>query len=299
MKLRVVHHTTYAYAAPALMSLHQAHLRPAHDAHQRCLLHALTVDPKPSQQRELTDPLSNVRTEFAIHAPHERLDVRADSLVETFGGLDFEPLNSPEWESVAAQFVFSKSANFQEISLFALQSSYVEVHATFHEVALQSFTPNRPWLDACKALMDQLHTMLRFDPGSTTVNTPAREALERGHGVCQDFAHIMLACLRSLGLPARYESGYLLTQPPEGQPRLLGADASHAWISVPHNGQWHHFDPTNARCGLHAPGQDYVRVASGRDFGDVSPLRGVVHGGGSHQLHVGVTVAPPEEFPTF
>lgn len=298
MKLRVLHHTTYQYAAPAVLSLHQAHLRPAHDAFQHCLVHALVVDPDPSEQRELTDPLGNVRCEFAVHTPHERLDVRADSIVETAGGIAFDMLDSPAWETVAAQQVFSTETPYSFESLFALPSAYVEAHPSFQEVALQSFLPQRPWLDACLALMEQLHQMLRFDPGSTTIDTPAREALERGHGVCQDFAHIMLACLRSLGLPARYESGYLLTQPPEGQPRLLGADASHAWISVPQNGQWHHFDPTNARCGLHAPGEDYVRVASGRDFGDVSPLRGVVHGGGAHQLHVGVTVAPPDAFPT-
>jgi transglutaminase-like putative cysteine protease len=114
--------------------------------------------------------------------------------------------------------------------------------------------------------------------------------------VCQDFAHIMIGCLRSLGLPARYVSGYLLTQPPPGQPRLIGADASHAWVSVWCEGHWYDFDPTNDRCGYPSPGEDYVTLTLGRDFGDVSPLRGVIQGGGAHSLQVEVTVAPDEEY---
>jgi transglutaminase-like putative cysteine protease len=168
------------------------------------------------------------------------------------------------------------------------------------------FEPGEPLLDCAQALMTRIHTEMTYEGGSTGVNTPTLSALAQRKGVCQDFAHIMIGCLRSLGLPARYVSGYVLTRPPEGTPRLVGADASHAWAQVycPNNtpdqpgsgdGFWVDFDPTNNRCGWGRPGEDYVTLAVGRDFGDVSPLRGVIQGGGSHQLTVAVTVAPPEE----
>jgi transglutaminase-like putative cysteine protease len=160
--------------------------------------------------------------------------------------------------------------------------------------------------------MERIHTDLIYETASTEVNTPALQALEQGKGVCQDFAHIMLGCLRSLGLPARYVSGYLLTQPPPGKPRLIGADASHAWVALyvplpvgfiapdgaPTSGPgaWFDFDPTNNRCGWGSPGEDYVTLAVGRDFSDVSPMRGVIQGGAGHELDVAVTVAPPEEW---
>ena len=160
--------------------------------------------------------------------------------------------------------------------------------------------------------MERIHTDLKYETASTEVNTPALEALAQGKGVCQDFAHIMLGCLRSLGLPARYVSGYLLTQPPPGKPRLIGADASHAWVSVycpipqsledsegktaPPSGIWVDYDPTNNRCGWGSPGEDYVTLATGRDFSDVSPMRGVIQGASQHELTVEVTVAPPDEW---
>ena len=145
------------------------------------------------------------------------------------------------------------------------------------------------------SLMERIHSDFTYESQSTQINTPALQALEQRKGVCQDFAHIMLACLRSMGLPARYVSGYLLTQPPPGQVKLVGSDASHAWVSVyvgdlPEGQRWVDLDPTNNRWGWYAPGVDYVTVATGRDFGDVSPLRGVIHGGASHTLRVGVTV---------
>jgi transglutaminase-like putative cysteine protease len=154
-------------------------------------------------------------------------------------------------------------------------------------------------MQAAQALNARMHRDFHYETASTDINTPALEALQARRGVCQDFAHILVACLRSLGLPARYVSGYLLTQPPPGQARLVGSDASHAWASVyvpelvnhPSQG-WLDLDPTNDRCGLASPGLDYVRLAVGRDFADVSPLRGVLQGAGSHTLQVAVTVAP-------
>jgi transglutaminase-like putative cysteine protease len=178
-------------------------------------------------------------------------------------------------------------------------SHHAPVHEAFLAYAQSSFTPGRPLVQAAQELTARMHRDLCYETASTDINTPALEALAKQRGVCQDFAHILLACLRSLGLPARYVSGYLLTQPPPGQARLVGSDASHAWASVylpelaTHACQgWLDLDPTNNRTGWASPGLDYVRLAVGRDFADVSPLRGVLQGGGAHTLEVAVTVAP-------
>jgi transglutaminase-like putative cysteine protease len=166
--------------------------------------------------------------------------------------------------------------------------------------ARPSFTPGTPLLLGARDLMRRIHRDFTYASQSTEINTPALEALAQRRGVCQDFAHIMLACLRAQGVAARYVSGYLLTQPAEGQPRLVGSDASHAWVSVylpdlPDGEgytRWWDFDPTNDRDGCGTPGEDYVTLAVGRDFADVSPLRGVIRGGTNHTLTVGVTVEP-------
>jgi transglutaminase-like putative cysteine protease len=155
-------------------------------------------------------------------------------------------------------------------------------------------------LEAANELMERIHADFEYETEATEVNTPALEALAIRKGVCQDFAHIMLASLRSLGLPARYVSGYLLTQPPPGQARLVGSDASHAWVSLylpgegAAAGSWADLDPTNNR----PPGEDYVTVATGRDYSDVSPVRGVLHGGANHTLNVAVSVTPVESTPS-
>ena len=169
--------------------------------------------------------------------------------------------------------------------------------AEFAEFARADFGAGAVFLEAAIALMDRIHHEFTYESYSTQINTPALQALAQRKGVCQDFAHILIACLRTLGLPARYVSGYLLTEPPPGQEKLIGSDASHAWVSIylpdlPEGQRWVDLDPTNNRWGWFSPGDDYITVATGRDFGDVSPLRGVIHGGASHVLTVGVTVMP-------
>lgn len=296
MLLRILHHTQYRYAAPVLLAQHLAHLRPLDQPGQRVVLHHLLLQPNPAQRSASHDTFGNPREFFALQTPHDVLDVTADSLVATSPALAW-PTASPAWESVRDSFVYRIGAVFDAASEFTFASPYVPHADAFANFARSAFAPGWPLLQACYALMDKIHTQLRYDSSSTEVNTPALQALQQRKGVCQDFAHIMLGCLRSLGLPARYVSGYLLTQPPPGQPRLVGADASHAWVAVYCAGQWYDFDPTNNRCGVGTPGEDYITLATGRDFGDVSPLRGVIHGGGAHTLHVGVTVAPPEDWP--
>jgi len=294
MLLRIVHHTRYRYQAPVLLAQHLAHLRPLDRTGQRVLQHQLAVSPEPAQLQQGADAFGNWRTFFSLQSAHEALDVSADSLVQTTAPAG--PPDSSPWEAVRAGFRYHAGARYEPASEFVFPSPYIPLDAAFAEFARPLFTPGRPLLDACRALNQKIHTELKYESASTEVNTPALEALAQGRGVCQDFAHIMIACLRTLGLAARYVSGYLLTQPPPGRPRLIGADASHAWVSVWCDGAWHDFDPTNDRCGHPSPGEDYVTLTLGRDFGDVSPLRGVIQGGGAHRLLVEVTVAPPDEY---
>ena len=204
------------------------------------------------------------------------------------------------WDAVRDSFVYHVGAEWHPAAEFIYPSTYVHPSDPFADYARPSFPPGRPLIDAARELMQRVHQDFTYASRSTEINTPAAEALAQRRGVCQDFSHVMLACLRSLGLPARYVSGYLLTQPPPGQPRLVGSDASHAWVAVflpdvaaQHGGHgWYDLDPTNDRHGWGAPGEDFVRLAVGRDYADISPMRGVIHGGAGHELDVGVTVEP-------
>jgi len=200
------------------------------------------------------------------------------------------------WEEARERLRYHRGAAYDPAAEFAFASPNVPRHADFLDYARPSFVADRPLYEAANDLMRRIHADFEYEPEATDVSTPTLEALEMRRGVCQDFAHIMLGCLRSLSLPARYVSGYLLTEPPPGKPRLVGADASHAWVSIylpaaEGPGQWTDLDPTNDR----APGDDYVTLATGRDYSDVSPIRGVLHGGANHKLHVAVTVTPVEQ----
>ena len=295
MLLRIVHHTRYRYQAPVLLAQHLAHLRPLERPGQQLLEHHLLISPEPAQLEQGLDVFGNWRCFFALQSAHEQLDVSADSLVQTEPPAPLP--ESPPWEQLREGFRYQAGGRYEPATEFTFASPYVPLDGAFAAFARPVFTPGRPLLEACEALCHRIHTELQYETASTQVNTPALQALAQGKGVCQDFAHIMTGCLRSLGLAARYVSGYLLTQPPPGQPRLIGADASHAWVSVWCEGRWHDFDPTNDRCGSPSPGEDYVTLTLGRDFGDVSPLRGVIQGGGgAHSLQVEVTVAPPDEY---
>lgn len=293
MRLHVVHETTYDYAPAVKTAQHLGHLKPAHDALQRVLSHHLDIEPQPAQRSEAADVFGNMRTFFSLQAAHSRLAVTAESVVETFALP--EPHHAMPWEDVRERMRYHRGAHYDPASEFVFASPYVPRHDDFAAYARPSFAPGRPLLDAARELMSRIHADFAYEAQATDVSTPALEALALRKGVCQDFAHVMLGCLRSLGLPARYVSGYLLTQPPPGQPRLVGSDASHAWVSIylPADegpGTWTQLDPTNDR----APGEDYVRLAVGRDYADVSPMRGVLHGGAHHTLNVAVTVTPVE-----
>lgn len=299
MLLSVVHESTYHYAPAVDLAQHMAHLKPRESAFQTVVQSALAIDPAPATASEQRDAFGNLRNYFAIVGRHEKLKISANSLVQT--GLGPGPTLAPSdtlpWEEVREQFRYQGGAPFQAAVEFSFASPHVRAHASFADFARRAFVPGRPVLEAAVVLMRTIHRELRYVSQSTDVHTPAQEALERGEGVCQDFAHIFLSCARTLGLAARYVSGYLLTVPPEGQKKLVGADASHAWVAVwipdcgpGHAGLWVDLDPTNDRWGVGAPGEDYVTLAWGRDFSDVSPVRGVIRGGASHELEVAVTV---------
>ena len=298
MRLRITHDTRYEYEPAVQTALHVAHLVPPHTRCQERAESRLEVDPTPATLTETLDIYRNVRAFFEIDAAHDHLHVRATSLVNTWAP---EPVDSQlGWDAVQDAFVYRRGAQWHPAAEFIYPSIHVHPGALFADYARPSFAPGRPLIDAARELMQRVHQDFTYASRSTEINTPAAEALAQRRGVCQDFSHVMLACLRSLGLPARYVSGYLLTQPPPGQPRLVGSDASHAWVAVflpdvaaQHGGHgWYDLDPTNDRHGWGAPGEDFVRLAVGRDYADISPMRGVIHGGAGHELDVGVTVEP-------
>ena len=302
IELEIVHETRYDYTAPVSLAHHLAHLQPLQDEHQQLLAFELDVDPPASAQRDSVDALGNMQRHFSLAQAHDRLRVRAVSRVRVaprFMGL--EPEASPPWAEVAARLRYVACAPVEPALEFAVPSPYVPRLAALREYGAPTFTPGRPLAASALELMQRIHADFRYQSRSTDIDTPLTQVLLHKRGVCQDFAHLMAGVLRIWGLPARYVSGYLLTHVPEGEAggadgaggggAMLGADASHAWVQVwcpgtPGVGTdgWLDLDPTNNL----VPGTGHVRVAVGRDFGDVTPLRGVIRGGGRHRLSVGV-----------
>ena len=291
MLLHVVHETAYDYAPMVRTAQHMAHLKPLALATQQVLDHRLAIAPVPGHRGESVDAFGNTRSFFSLDHAHEFLRVVAESMVSTSPAA--VPESSLPWEQAVERMRYHREARYDPAAEFAFASPYVPRDDAFVAYAQPSFAEGRPLLEAARELMRRIHRDFEYATAATDVNTPALDALKLRKGVCQDLAHVMLGCLRSLGLSARYVSGYLLTEPPPGQPRLVGCDASHAWVSVylpdaEGGGRWADLDPTNDR----GPGEDYVTLAIGRDYSDVSPMRGVIHGGAHHTLRVAVTVTP-------
>jgi transglutaminase-like putative cysteine protease len=287
---QVEHVTRYAYGSPVGTSQHLACLRPRELPCQRVLAHSLTVDPEPAGIEDQLDSFGNTVHRFQLLRQHVELRVTSRAQVEVGSraeALDIEA--SPAWEEVRGGLRHACGPLALDVATFAYASPYVIKASELAQFARASFSGGQPFLAAAIHLMHRIHREFTFDSSATTVATPVTRVLVDRRGVCQDFAHFQIACLRSLGLAARYVSGYLLTDPPPGQPRLTGADASHAWVSVhcPRNG-WVDLDPTN---GL-IVGRRHITIGWGRDYGDVSPLRGVLLGGEGHKLFVGVSVTP-------
>jgi transglutaminase-like putative cysteine protease len=287
---RIEHETRYVHQTSVSTSQHVACLRPRDLPRQRVAQSTLVVEPTPSRAARRVDYFGNAVDQFTVLGPYVELRVLGRSLVEV-SPVDPapDPSASPPWEEGRDTLLYRKGAASLEPSQYVYRSHYVSPDREFLDFARESFPPARPLLEGAVDLMHRIHGAFRFDPSATTLTTPVRRVLAERRGVCQDFAHLQIACLRALGLAARYVSGYILTDPPPGQDRLVGADASHAWLSVscPRYG-WVDLDPTNdLLCS-----ERHVTLAWGRDYADVSPLRGVILGGAEHELHVGVSVIP-------
>ncbi len=284
---RIEHDTRYTYASTVSMSQHVAYLRPREQPRQHLREYGLIIEPAPARILHRQDYFGNDVAQFQLLRPHGELRVSSRSLVEvTAREPRIVPEASPPWTEVRDA---PQSAWLTEVVQFLFASPYIALAPELEAFARQWFPPGRPLLAAALDLMHAIYREFTFDPTATTITTPVTRVLAERHGVCQDFAHLQISCLRALGLPARYVSGYLLTDPPAGQPRLVGADASHAWLSIycPHHG-WVDLDPTNDL----VVDQRHITLAWGRDYGDVSPLRGVLLGGDEHTLSVGVSVVP-------
>ena len=287
VRYRVVHHTEYRYVQPVALCHNETHLRPRAVAHQRCLSHALVIDPEPDLISEREDFFGNPTASFSLQRSHSHLSVTATSEVEV--GLPKRPgqVADVPWEEAAEVLCHDLDLERLEARQFILDSPLCEAAADITQYAAVSLRPGGLLLESVAELSARIHGDFAYVPGFTSVTTPLSVVLEHRRGVCQDFAHLAIACLRAHGLAARYVSGYLETAPPPCQDKLIGADASHAWFAVYHPGLgWFDFDPTNNHC----PDNRHITVAWGRDYGDVTPLKGVVYGGGQQQATVSVEV---------
>jgi transglutaminase-like putative cysteine protease len=288
---RIRHATTYDYDGEVTGSYGQFHLRPRDLDWQRCLAHEISVDPEPADLSRHEDLYGNTKSYFHVVRPHTRLEVTATSVVEVGPpNYDEEALARP-WES-ARPLADLEQADAWRAADYVHASPMVDLPAAVAEYGRASFPAGRPIGEALVELMHRVHEDFRYRSGSTTVSTRVAELMERRTGVCQDFTHVMVAALRSLGLAGRYVSGYLATRPPPGRPRLVGADASHAWVGcwVPGTG-WLYLDPTNDRL----TDASHATVAWGRDYADVTPVKGVIFTEAKHSsMAVSVDMAPLE-----
>ncbi len=289
MKYNVTHITEYFYSDPVPLCHNLAHLKPRETARQSLLSHTLQVTPNPLVRAERVDFFGNHAAWFSVQEPHQRMRIVSKSSIEVKSYEVPTGFWWPAWDEVAQMLRTRRDRDFLEARQFVFASPYVTVGGELADYARPTFTPGRPMMDCVNEFTQRIYKDFKFDKAATTVGTPVIEVLRHRHGVCQDFAHLQIACLRSLGLAARYVSGYLRTIPPEGQKRMVGCDASHAWVSVffPDYG-WIDFDPTNGVI----PSSGHITLGWARDYSDISPVKGVVVGGRRHSLSVSVDVEP-------
>ena len=291
MIYRVRHLTEYQYSEAVSTSHHELHLLPRAVPGQTLQAETLSITPEPAVRRDRVDWFGNRVTHFAIHERHTRLAVTSTLIVDVTRGEP--PEDGGAWELSRDWARAAADPGARAAVELALPSARAAPSAAALEFAAPSFPPGRPLAEAARELMRRIHTEFTYDPEATDVATSVDEVLRHRRGVCQDFAHLQIACLRAFGLPARYVSGYLVTRPDRSElgPELVGADASHAWLSVRlPDGSWLDLDPTNDV----VPRDRHIVVAVGRDFGDVTPMRGVLLGGGRHELRVAVDVTRAE-----
>jgi transglutaminase-like putative cysteine protease len=287
---QIMHTTAYAYGGIVAHAHHLLHLTPRETATQSSLEHSLEIWPPPTLSANSVDPFGNPLTRLELDRPHGNLKVTARLQLQLAPRPTLHAADSMPWEQVRDDLRYTASpvlAQSLEALRFRTQSVHVPIKGAFGQYAADCFAPHVPVLVAAEALMRKIYADFAYAQGETEIGTKLLDVLSTRRGVCQDFAHFMIACLRSLGLAARYVSGYLHNRPGEEGAELAGADASHAWVAVyaPPLG-WVELDPTN---NLRVD-QEHVVLAWGRDFGDVSPMRGVILGGGTQSLEVGVRV---------
>ncbi len=290
----IVHETSYQYQTSVTLSQQVLHMTPRAFDYQDTRSHQIDIEPLPQERSERLDYFGNPVTGITLSTPHQTLLVRATSTVALRNRPDRQQMNtSLPWETMRDSLRDpDATARFMDPIRFLFESPHIMRSAAFAQYAAPSFTPQRPLLDAAYDLMERIYNDFEFDDKATTISTPLHDVLHGKRGVCQDFAHLMIGCLRTVGIASRYVSGYILTHPPPGQPRMVGTDASHAWVSVYCSDQgWVDFDPTNCRLVQN----EHVTLGWGRDFSDVTPMRGIVLGGGEQDLTVRVTMSPLSE----
>jgi transglutaminase-like putative cysteine protease len=286
----VVHQTRYTYQSAVSLSQQYLHMTPRSFDHQHTESHQIVTEPPAEDSSDGPDYFGNLTRHFSITAPHNMLLVHVESTLALYPRPTLAGIaNTQPWEQVRDLMQRDRGDATLEACQYLYASPHVGLSPELADYARDSFSAGRPLLDAALDLTHRIFEDFEFDNDATDISTPLEEVLRGRRGVCQDFAQLMIGAMRSLGLPARYMSGYLLTHPPEGQPRLIGADASHAWVSVydPALG-WVDFDPTNSCLVQH----EHIVTGWGRDFSDVTPMRGIVLGGGEQSLQVNVTVTP-------
>mgnify|MGYP001549006557 CR=1 FL=1 len=288
VKYEITHTTQYSYSEPVPVCHNVVHLAPRTLAHQTCRKFSLLLTPAPPYQRRHVDFFGNRVDFFSIHVAHLGLSVTARSRVEV------QPVELPyaadtvSWNRIVDEVRRDDSPEGLSVYQIAFPSRHIPCAHEFASYAMPSFANDRPILEAAVELTDRIHRDFRYDSQATTISSSPLDVLEGRAGVCQDFAHLQLACLRSLGIPARYVSGYVRTEPPVGQARLIGADASHAWLAVWCGREgWFDLVPTNNLL----PTVDHISVAWGRDYADVCPIQGVALGGVQHLMSVSVDVS--------
>ncbi len=289
MIFEVSHKTVYQYTAAVAQAHHLVHLAPRKHERQRTIRHSLVIEPAPASRTDFTDYFGNPASAVAIESRHSELIIQSRSVVEVKAPPPLDVKQSAAWESVAAELSPAHKMFDLDVVQFAMPSHHTGTTPELIAFAAPSFRPGRPILECAWDLTTRIHTEFKYDNAATDVATTVGELLEIGRGVCQDFAHLLIGAVRAFGLPARYVSGYLLTYPPAGKEKLIGSDASHAWASVWAPGiGWVDFDPTNNMI----PKDEHITIAYGRDFQDVSPVTGVLLGGGKHHIDVAVDVMP-------
>ena len=288
MRYKVEHLTRYAYGAPVDLGYHLLRLVPPTTTRQRLVEHAIAIMPKPERLGAFVDHFGNAVRHVAIERRHDAFAAELTAVVEV--GPAVAVPEGPRWDEIAAAIRDDGFPDETAAAEFAYPSPLAPDDSDARAYCAKSLKPGRAIVPAAAEIMGRIRSDFKYVPGATTVSTPVAEVMQKRRGVCQDFAHVMIAGLRAHGLPARYVSGYIRTRPAPGATARRGGDASHAWVAAwcgPALG-WIEFDPTNDIM----VGEEHIVLAYGRDFSDVSPLRGVILGGGSHSVEVAVTVAP-------